>query len=164
MVLPLSRYLIALGSNLGDRQRLLSDACVALRQFGVVQAQSSLYETAPMYLQEQPAFLNAMVVLVSGLGPSELLDELHGAERAAGRHRAVPNGPRTLDLDMVACDRLVMATERLTIPHPRMTERPFVIFPLLEVELTWVHPVTGQTIATLASALQPPLRVCAPPW
>lgn len=142
----------------------MSEACRELRGLGLVAAQSGLYETAPMYLEEQPAFLNAMVVLECDLEPLELLAELHRIEQRAGRHRDTPNGPRTLDLDIVSCDSRTLATERLTIPHPRMTERPFVIFPLLEVEPTWVHPVTGQSVVEFAATLQSPPCVLPSPW
>ena len=123
---------VALGSNLGNpRQRVLDamDALDALPQSDVLQ-RSPLYLTAPWGVLEQPPFINAAVALNTALSPDQLLDALLHIEQAAGRVRAERNGPRTLDLDVLHVDGVRRNDERLSLPHPRMAERAFVLLPL----------------------------------
>lgn len=146
---------IALGSNLGDREGTLRSAIVALRQLGSVEATSSSYETAPVGLVEQPDFLNAVVALRTTLSPQELMAALLRIEQQHGRDRgaSVPKGPRTLDLDMLSYGDAVMETPMLTLPHPSLAERRFVLAPLAELAPQWRHPVTGKTAAILLAEL-----------
>ncbi|HUV96823.1 MAG TPA: 2-amino-4-hydroxy-6-hydroxymethyldihydropteridine diphosphokinase [Acidobacteriaceae bacterium] len=146
---------IALGSNLGDRERTLRSAIAALRQLGTVEATSSFYETAPVGIVEQPDFLNAVVALRTALSPQELMAALLRVEQQQGRDRStsVPKGPRTLDLDLLSYGDVVMETPTLTLPHPSLAERRFVLVPLTEIAPQWRHPLSGKTAAILLSEL-----------
>jgi 2-amino-4-hydroxy-6-hydroxymethyldihydropteridine diphosphokinase len=146
---------IALGSNLGDREGTLHSAIAALRQLGSVDAISSFYETASVGLVEQPDFLNAVVALRTTLPPQELMTALLRIEQQHGRDRnaSVPKGPRTLDLDLLSYGNVVMETPTLTLPHPSLADRRFVLLPLTEFAPQWRHPVSGKTAAILLSEL-----------
>jgi 2-amino-4-hydroxy-6-hydroxymethyldihydropteridine diphosphokinase len=146
---------IALGSNLGDRQNTLRSAITALRQIGSVDAISSFYETAPIGITEQPEFLNAVVSLRTALPPQQLMVTLLRIEQQHGRDRSasVPKGPRTLDLDLLSYGDVVMETPTLTLPHPSLAERRFVLVPLAEIASQWRHPVSGKSAAILLSDL-----------
>jgi 2-amino-4-hydroxy-6-hydroxymethyldihydropteridine diphosphokinase len=158
-------YHIALGCNLGNRTQQLQSALAHLQHIGVVVAKSCMYDTAPMYVTDQPAFANAVVALRTTLSPWELMFALHQIERAHGRIRTEPNGPRTLDLDILDAESLHLDESDLQIPHPRLAERPFVVFPLLDIASTWTHPVTRVTIVQLAAALErPPVLREANDW
>jgi 2-amino-4-hydroxy-6-hydroxymethyldihydropteridine diphosphokinase len=109
-----------------------------------------------MYVLDQPAYLNAVVALKTELDPEALIDELHGIERAFGRKRDQSKGPRTLDLDLIAMEEQVVSSERLTVPHPALAERAFVVFPLRDVSPHWRHPLSGATIDELAQQLVEP--------
>jgi len=150
---------IGLGSNLpspaGNRQATLTAAIERLHTLGAVSALSSFYETEPVGIVDQPRFLNAAVALQTELTPLGLLDRLLAIERDFGRDRATSpaKGPRILDLDLLMIDELVLNLPQLTLPHPAMTERRFVLAPLAEIAPMVVHPTTGETIATLLAAL-----------
>lgn len=129
----MTRYAIGLGSNQGDRLQHMLEGVRLLKDIGRVAAVSYLYETEAMGGPEQATFLNAVAVIESELEPLDLLDALHRIEAARDRLRNVRWGPRTLDLDIVASDGEVMATDELTIPHVRSAERRFVLQPLIDV-------------------------------
>jgi 2-amino-4-hydroxy-6-hydroxymethyldihydropteridine diphosphokinase len=126
---------LGLGSNLGDREAHLSGAVRALENWeGVrVTALSSLWETPPWGIEEQPHFLNACVLIETTLSPIEVLDACLAIERDHGRERSLRWGPRTLDMDVLYYDDVVMADERLILPHPRMFLRSFVLAPLAQI-------------------------------
>lgn len=126
------RAAIGLGSNLGDRSRHITDAVAAIAEAGSLVRVSSLYETAPVGGPKQGSYLNAVVVIDTDLSAQELLKLCLAVERDQGRERRERWGPRTLDLDILLYGDLTLAEENLTIPHPRMTERRFVLDPLLE--------------------------------
>jgi 2-amino-4-hydroxy-6-hydroxymethyldihydropteridine diphosphokinase len=151
---------IGCGSNLestfGDREANLQEAIRLIRPLGEVRAVSSFYDTEPVGLLAQPRFLNGALLLETNLEPLALLRELLAVERAMGRDRvgAVANGPRVIDLDLLLyADRewgdVVMETEELTLPHPAMQERRFVLEPLKEIAPEWVHPVLGLTVGEM---------------
>jgi 2-amino-4-hydroxy-6-hydroxymethyldihydropteridine diphosphokinase len=144
---------IALGSNLGDRMGTLRAAVQRLETLGCITGVSSLYETEPVGYLEQPAFLNAVVALETALAPVDLLRALLGIERDLGRTRSFPDAPRTLDLDLLLVDDVTLETTELTLPHPRLHERTFVLVPLAELTPELVHPVSGQTMRQLLSAM-----------
>lgn len=146
---------IALGANLGDRERTLRSAIAALQQLGSVDAVSSFYETAPVDVTEQPDFLNAVIVLRTTLPPEDLMAALLRIEQQHGRNRSasVPKGPRTLDLDLLSYGDVVMETPMLTLPHPSLAERRFVLVPLMEIAPQWRQPVSRKTAAILLSEL-----------
>ena len=161
-------YWIALGSNLGDRVGHI-DAAVArlVERVGSVEL-SSLYETKPMYLEDQRPFVNAVACVFSTQPPRAMLDVCQQIERAGGRVRAERNGPRTIDLDIVAAGRMRHEdADTLVIPHPRLAERAFVLVPLIEVALRWKHPVLEQSAAEIlhnlgAEAAAGPQRLRGP--
>lgn len=124
---------IGLGSNLGDRAQRIEEAAGRIAALGTVVARSSLYETAPVGGPEQGPFLNAVVLLDTDLTPRRLLDELLAAETAMGRDRTERWGPRLIDLDLLLYGDATISERGLTVPHPRLTERRFVLEPLLEV-------------------------------
>lgn len=144
---------IALGSNIGDRNCHLSDAARRLSALGAILAKSSLYETEPLEVTDQPWFLNAVVALKTELQPADLLQKLLTIEKTFGRVRTQPKGPRTIDLDILLYDDQVVHAPSLTIPHPAMHERLFVLAPLAEIAPQLVHPVLHQTITQLRDAL-----------
>lgn len=126
---------VALGSNLGNPRQQLLDAMDALANLPDTRLlqRSSLYRTPPWGVLRQPPFINAAVELDTGLSPHALLDALLAIEQQAGRVRAERNGPRTLDLDLLHVDGVQLDDTRLTLPHPRMAERAFVLLPLRDI-------------------------------
>jgi 2-amino-4-hydroxy-6-hydroxymethyldihydropteridine diphosphokinase len=141
-----SEAYIALGSNIGDREGLLLSALdsidghpgISLERF------SGIYETDPVGYSDQPAFLNMVIAVRTTLEPLELLRVLLKLELKLGRTREIRFGPRTIDLDLLLYDEVVMDLEELTLPHPRMMERAFVLVPLNDV-LNRAHPLAEQT-------------------
>lgn len=126
---------IALGSNLGDRACYIKSAVAALQEKGAsVLKRSTVIETDPVGGSPQDKFLNAVVKIETRLSPGELLSTCQAIERQLGRVRSVPNGPRTIDLDILLYDHRVIDTPQLKIPHPCMFERAFVLDPLKEIE------------------------------
>jgi 2-amino-4-hydroxy-6-hydroxymethyldihydropteridine diphosphokinase len=128
------KVVIALGSNLGDREATLDDAIEALRTLITVEAVSSYIETLPVGGPEQPNYLNAVLIGESQLPPEELLEAMQSIEAAAGRERIERWGARTLDLDLINAGDLEQSTDFLTLPHPRAHERRFVLDPWLEID------------------------------
>jgi 2-amino-4-hydroxy-6-hydroxymethyldihydropteridine diphosphokinase len=145
--MPLQTVYLSLGSNLGDRRDNLTSAVARLeRAYMTVWRTSSLYETEPVDLTEQPWFLNIVLqgeVKVSS--PFELLDATQAIEQDLGRTRegSVHRGPRVIDIDILLFGEFLVTDERLTIPHPRMTVRRFVLEPLVEIAPDVRHPETG---------------------
>lgn len=132
-----SRGFLGLGSNIGDRRAHLEDAVARLPAHGVsVLRSSSTYDTEPVGLVlDQPEFLNAAVEIETGLGPAELLEACKAVEREVGREPGgIRHGPRVVDVDVLLLDELVWSSERLTLPHPEVTSRRFVLIPLLELD------------------------------
>ncbi len=154
---PLQQAAIALGSNLGASRASLEGALAALDQSAGVRvlARSSWYRSAPIG-PVQPDYLNGCAVLEVSLPPEALLDLLLATEQRYGRVRAERWGPRTLDLDLIFYGQLLLDSERLQIPHPRMAERGFVLLPLAEIAPAWIDPRSGRSVHALAAALTDP--------
>ena len=145
---------IALGSNLGDREQYLREAATAIGEYLADVRLSSFFETAPVGVGEQPAFLNAALTARTTLTPTVLLERLLEIERRFKRERPYPGAPRTLDLDLILYgDRIVDEAPSLIVPHPRFRERLFVLDPLAEIAGDWIDPVTGETVDGLRRAL-----------
>ncbi len=155
---------LGLGSNLGERSRTLLEAVDLLHGPEVrVHRLSDCYRSEPLGLREQPEFLNAVCRLECRLGPRQLLERCLEIERSLGRSRRVRWGPRTIDLDILYFGRLRLSEEALTIPHPHLHERRFVLMPLVEISPGWQDPARGLTARRLlqacpdTSAVQPAL-------
>jgi 2-amino-4-hydroxy-6-hydroxymethyldihydropteridine diphosphokinase len=144
---------IALGANLGNRLRTLRQAVARLRDLGTIEAVSPVYETDPVGYAEQPPYLNAVVRLQTQLDASGLLGALLAIEADLGRIRSFRNAPRTVDLDLLFFDDLVVDTPGLRVPHPRLHERAFVLVPLSAIAPELIHPVLGRSIASLLADL-----------
>jgi 2-amino-4-hydroxy-6-hydroxymethyldihydropteridine diphosphokinase len=144
-------YLSA-GSNLGDRKANIDYSVRRLQESNVVIRVSSFFETEPVGFLDQPWFLNVVIELDTGLTPHQLLEICREIEASCGRIRSFPNAPRTLDLDILLYGNIVLNEDRLVIPHPRMTERRFVLEPLAQIAPALVHPVSGETIQSLFDA------------
>jgi len=150
---------IALGANIpspsGSPRETLTAALGQLADLGRVTARSSFYETAPAGFADQPTFLNAAARLETDLDPDTLLDRLLAIERSFGRDRShgIPNGPRTLDLDLLLYGSLILDTPSLQLPHPRMAERSFVLLPLAEIAPDLIHPQSNKTMKQLLEDL-----------
>jgi 2-amino-4-hydroxy-6-hydroxymethyldihydropteridine diphosphokinase len=165
------RSLIGLGSNLGDRAELVRQAIAALAAHPHVRllAQSDLYETLPIGGPVgQLPYLNAAATVETSLGPGEVLDVLQAIEQASGRERLVRWSARTLDLDLLLYDELVLDTPRLILPHPRLAFRRFALEPAIDVAADWRHPAIGWSLQELwrhltsaapYAAITGPLRV-----
>lgn len=149
------RAYIALGSNLGDKRAYLDGAVAALNREADTRVEkvSSYHVTAPYGGVEQDDFLNACLSLRTLLTPQELLQRLHEIEQAAHRERLIHWGPRTLDLDILLYDDLVMDSDELVIPHVQMHMRDFVLKPLREIAPNKRHPILQKTISELADML-----------
>jgi 2-amino-4-hydroxy-6-hydroxymethyldihydropteridine diphosphokinase len=158
----MTRYAVAVGSNRGDRAALIARAADLLAAQGdvAVEARSALVETAPVGGPAgQGAFLNGAWIVATALGPHQLLHRLQAVEHALGRTRSVADGPRTIDLDLLlAEDGGACASPVLTLPHPRLHLRRFVLQPLAEVAPGWRHPqgTVAHLLATLAPDRRPP--------
>lgn len=146
--------IIALGSNLGDRASNLRRAVSALGEYGSVVAVSSVYETEPKYYRDQGWFLNAVVALETELAPTLLIRALQTTEASMGRERGIRYGPRVIDLDILFYDDLVLSEPGLEVPHPKISERLFVLEPLREIRPHLVHPVLKVTVSKLADSLE----------
>ena len=140
---------------MGPSAETIAQAVDALRLLGAVQAVSPLLQTVPVGYADQPDFLNGAVVLETELSPQELLHALLRVEAAHGRDRShgIAKGPRTLDLDLLLYDDVVLQTHDLTLPHPEMHARRFVLEPLAVIAPEMVHPVLQRTVAELLHAL-----------
>ncbi len=153
----MARALVALGSNLGDRARMIDAACEAICRLPrtCIAARSRLVETDPVGGPLQGKFLNGAALVETQLAPRQLLGELLGIERSLGRERREPLGPRTIDLDLILYEDVVLDEAGVRVPHPRFRERRFVLEPLVEIAPEARDPVSGKTVAELLAALEP---------
>ena len=146
---------LGLGSNLGDKRGNLRAALAALADRGTIAAVSPLYATEPVGPVEQDWFLNACARIETGLGAVEMLGVIAGIESNLGRERKIPNGPRTIDIDLLLYADLIVESAALTVPHPRLHLRRFVLEPLAAIAPDLMHPRLRKSIADLLKE-QPP--------
>jgi 2-amino-4-hydroxy-6-hydroxymethyldihydropteridine diphosphokinase len=152
--LPVTAYL-SLGSNLGDRTAHIEAAIQRLEAFGKVTARSSLYETEPMEMTDQPWFLNCAIAFEATMSPQELLETVLSIEQSMGRRRLVLKGPRVIDIDILFFGDLIENSAALTLPHPALHRRRFVLEPLVDIAPDFKHPVLRRTIRQMLEDLPP---------
>ncbi|MFO0038544.1 MAG: 2-amino-4-hydroxy-6-hydroxymethyldihydropteridine diphosphokinase [Synechococcaceae cyanobacterium] len=154
MSAPPQQAAIALGANLGDCRANLEGALAALDASPGVRllARSRWYRSAPVG-PPQPDYVNGCALLAVALEPEALLERLLATERRYGRARGERWGPRSLDLDLLLMGDRRLSTPQLTLPHPRLQERAFVLVPLAEIAPAWIDPISGRSVAELAAAL-----------
>ena len=148
-----SEVYLGLGSNLGDKRGNIERAVELLRELSDSITVSRMYETAPVGVTLQPSFVNAVCGMWTDLDVFQLLRQIRAIQRDAGERGPVLNGPRMLDIDILLYGSLAVDLPHLTVPHPRMAAREFVLRPLAEIAPGVVHPVTGKTAAEMLSGL-----------
>jgi 2-amino-4-hydroxy-6-hydroxymethyldihydropteridine diphosphokinase len=142
---------LALGSNLDNRLANLKQAIASVSPQMEVKAKSHIYETLPWGYTDQPKFLNQVIQAKTYLAPEPLLKHLKRLEVALGRTASFPNGPRLIDMDILFYDDLVLDTPVLTIPHPHLHERGFVLLPLMDIAPNLLHPVTKKNVREMVA-------------
>lgn len=146
----MKRVYLSLGSNLGDRMARLKRALRKLGETGVkIRRVSSFYRTEPVDFLSQPWFINCAAEGATELPPMRLLSVLQAVERGLGRRPGIPKGPRTIDIDLLLYENALVRSERLSVPHPRMAERRFVLVPLRELNPTLRDPFSRRTVLEL---------------
>lgn len=144
------RYFLSLGSNLGHKYHNLVQALSLLKKEKIkILKNSSIYETQPVDYLQQPKFYNQVVEVETVLKPLDLLELIKKIEGKMGRKDNVPKGPRIIDIDILLAEDFVLSSDRLTIPHPRLSQRNFVLIPLAEISPESCHPVLKKTIKEL---------------
>jgi 2-amino-4-hydroxy-6-hydroxymethyldihydropteridine diphosphokinase len=145
---------LSLGSNLGDRRANLKKALRLLGECLEIARVSSVYDTEPVGVGEQPRFLNLMCCINTNIGPMQLLSLIKGIESSMGRDLSLRNSPRIIDVDIIFYGDIIIESPELIIPHPRMRERAFVQVPFAEIAPEVVHPVSGERIDELAARVE----------
>ncbi|MPY74975.1 MAG: 2-amino-4-hydroxy-6-hydroxymethyldihydropteridine diphosphokinase [Alphaproteobacteria bacterium] len=150
----MAEVFIALGSNLGDREANLREAQAAIASAVAILARSSVHETRPQYVEDQPPFLNMVLRGTTSLEPEALLSFLQKIEKNLRRKPSRRFGPRLIDLDILYHGDKISNNQHLVLPHPRIAERDFVLLPMAEIAPERRHPVTGKTTAEMLEALR----------
>lgn len=142
---------LALGSNMDDRLANLKEAAASLPPQMDVKARSHIYETPPWGYEDQAKFLNQALKVQTYLEPEPLLKHIKRLEIALGRKASFQNGPRLIDIDILFYDEIILNTPALTIPHPRLHERGFVLLPLMDIAPDLVHPLTHKSVRDMVA-------------
>jgi len=146
----MNKAYLLIGGNMGDRLANLEMAKLAIqKEIGPILISSSIYETAAWGKEDQPAFFNQALIIETNLIAHDLMIALLAVEKNMGRIRQAPLGPRTIDLDIIFFNDQIINTENLTIPHPQMQKRNFVLTPLDEIAPDYIHPILKRSIAQL---------------
>jgi len=153
-------YLL-LGTNMGERFELIKKAQNLIQEKvgSISKASSSIYETAAWGEENQADYLNQVLVVDTKLNPFQLLQNIHQIEQSLGRKREKAWGPRTMDIDILFYDQYICNTPQLTIPHPHISKRRFVLTPLAEINPTFIHPLLNKSIQNLLSHCEDTLSV-----
>ena len=149
-----TKVALALGANVGDRIAALRAAVEGLKPYLTITAKSAVYETAPVYVAGQPAFLNAALIGETKLEPLVLLRAVKDLENDLGRQPTFHYGPRSIDIDIIFYGDETVDLPELAIPHPRVAEREFVLRPLNDIAPDWRHPQTGLTVKEMLAAVE----------
>jgi 2-amino-4-hydroxy-6-hydroxymethyldihydropteridine diphosphokinase len=144
---------LGLGANLGDRIKNMSHAIQSISEQAIIVQVSSVYETEPVGYTEQPDFLNAVFSISTEMNPEQLLQYIKEIEHSQGRTPSFPNAPRPIDIDILFYEDRVLHSKQLIVPHPRLTERAFVLVPLAEIAPGLQHPENGKTMKELLEDL-----------
>ncbi|MBU1863619.1 MAG: 2-amino-4-hydroxy-6-hydroxymethyldihydropteridine diphosphokinase [Candidatus Omnitrophica bacterium] len=152
----MARIFLSLGSNVGNRAETVRKAVIAISQLTrcVLIKESPLYETKPVAGPLQEDFLNQVIEICCDVAPLSLLDSFQSIEKSLGRLRAERFGPRAIDIDILFYDNLILHDTYLTVPHPRLTDRLFVLCPFSDIAHDFIHPVRKKTIGTLMHELK----------
>jgi 2-amino-4-hydroxy-6-hydroxymethyldihydropteridine diphosphokinase len=146
----MKRAYLSLGSNLGDRVRNITKALESLGEAGVlIRRVSSFYKTEPVEFRPQPWFVNCAVEIETSLMPMHLLKAVKKVERSLGRRNGIPKGPRLIDIDILLYENVAVHSRALTIPHPGLSERRFVLIPLRDLAAQLRHPLTRRTVVEM---------------
>ena len=149
-----TNYYIALGTNVGNYINNFSNAILELKKIGQVVKMANIYKSKPYGYLKQNFFYNSMVCLKSEMLPSQLINKIQLAERKLQKNKRIINGPRKIDLDIIFSDQKVFKNNNLIIPHPRAQERDFVLYPLLDINPFFRHPVSKLTVKQLIEQLK----------
>lgn len=144
---------LGLGTNLGDRSANLSAAVGSISAIAKLMDSSSIYRTAPWGFTEQPDFYNQVLKVQTELSPTDLLAQCKSIEETIGRTPTFRYGPRLIDIDILLYGEILLDTPSLTIPHPRLVERAFMLIPLLEISAEIIHPVSGMPFSQYLQGL-----------
>ena len=149
-----TNYYIALGTNVGNYINNFSNAILELKKIGQVVKMANIYKSIPYGYLKQNFFYNSMVCLKSEMLPNQLINKIQLAERKLQKNKRIINGPRKIDLDIIFSDQKVFKNNNLIIPHPRAQERDFVLYPLLDINPFFRHPVSKLTVKQLIEQLK----------
>ena len=149
-----TNYYIALGTNVGNYINNFSNAILELKKIGQVVKMANIYKSKPYGYLNQNFFYNSMVCLKSEMLPNQLINKIQLAERKLQKNKRIINGPRKIDLDIIFSDQKIFKINNLIIPHPRAQERDFVLYPLLDINPFFRHPVSKLTVKQLIEQLK----------